>query len=88
MPNDTAGSKTTNWRPIETAPKDGTPVDLWVVGVRTGRMPACHWGYHDWLNGKPVGEQGWFHPFENQRDGGPSPKPTHWMPVPEPPHAK
>jgi hypothetical protein len=30
------------WQPIETAPKDGTVVDLWVRG--RGRVTDCVWG--------------------------------------------
>lgn len=36
------------WKTMESAPKDGTPVDLWIV--RPGldpqqcRVPDCHWG--------------------------------------------
>lgn len=30
------------WQPIETAPKDGTIVDLW--GEDLGRMTDCYWG--------------------------------------------
>ena len=70
------------WQPIETAPKDGTEVDLWGVnhlhynkiGVRLNNIA---WGrvtdwigreYEDWQTGR--GED-----FE----------PTHWMPLPQPP---
>lgn len=40
------------WQPIETAPKDGTKVDLWVVerfvraiqNNKGKRVPDCRWG--------------------------------------------
>lgn len=67
------------WQPIETAPKDGTPVLLWIEffcasggpmeGVRP--MMATCWNHGD----------GWY--------GGPSQvpgfSPTHWRPLPAPP---
>ena len=78
-----------SWQPIETAPKDGTAVDLWVsvtfrnsVEVRDSRFPDCRWE-----DGK-----GWFDPY-----GGPAYdqtgdyliddecrtfRVTHWMSVP------
>ena len=66
------------WRPIETAPMDGTIIDLW---SQSGRQADCKWdtswtfwgmgGFDtmDWV-GIPEWE-----------------KPTHWMPLPDPPAA-
>jgi hypothetical protein len=68
------------WQPIETAPKDGTPVDLWQP--RIGRWTNMRWDYHNWMSGKPVGEKSW---GGGSRDG-PDAEPTHWMPVPAPPN--
>ena len=69
------------WQPIETAPKDGTDVDLWVTTPTgfAGRVPDCHWHCGEWLRkGKydeaiwvPVESEGW--------------KVTHWMARPTPP---
>ena len=64
--------KLNDWRSIETAPKDGTAVDLFLWG---GRAPNC---YYDSKRGE------W---CMTLRDGyideviGP----THWMPIPNPP---
>ncbi|MGI9292383.1 MAG: DUF551 domain-containing protein [Pseudomonadales bacterium] len=62
----------TDWQPIETAPKDGT----WVL------LGGCEFGYiiqtarwYDW------GVQGWEWGDYSNRGF----KPTHWMPLPEPP---
>ena len=70
------------WKPIETAPKDGTPVDLWGknrlsydqhssrrVNVKFG--PVLDWfgqERNDWQHGR-----------------GEDYEPTHWMPIPVPP---
>lgn len=73
-----------NWQPIETAPKDGTAVILWVPGVyqcvRIGSFRSDDFREKDgplWL--------------ENDHDDfstgyASTPLcPTHWMPLPSPP---
>lgn len=64
------------WQPIETAPKDGTPVLL--AGCRKPVVAA-------WLED----EIDWWHVDDNKR--GPfalrGPGPTHWMPLPAAPQA-
>jgi hypothetical protein len=68
-----------DWQPIETAPKDGTVIDLW---DRYGfRWTNRHWGHHSFLHGKPTDEPSWGAPTTD----GPGPDPSHWMPLPEPP---
>ncbi len=65
------------WQPIDTAPKDGTPVDVWSRGRRwpdaqydPGIGAWCYWGLEDFENDVLV----------------PIPFPvTHWMPIPEAP---
>jgi len=68
------------WLPIESAPRDGTYVDLWMCGPNNSkgaRVTDC------WFGG------GWLKDYG--RDGEDTPeimvgdKPTHWMPLPEPP---
>lgn len=65
------------WRPIETAPKDGTRIDLWQHG---------HWITDAfWDKG-----EGWWCVDSRYSDGEPcllaiSPDPTHWRPLPAPP---
>lgn len=70
------------WQLISTAPKDGTPVDLWIVpsgisGTGPGRCPDC---WHS--NGK------WWRYDEAFGDGeckSEVANATHWQPLPLPP---
>ena len=77
------------WQPIETAPKDGSPVvasnlncqwEPFIVSWRDGPCPSFP---------KPD-EAGWYGEFQDchyEHDCGPY-KPTHWVKMPEPPHAE
>jgi hypothetical protein len=67
-----------DWQPIDTAPKDDTPVLLWNGTVSVG---SRSW-HHEWFG------------LVNERiaiadDRGDAwtiePKPTHWMPLPKGP---
>lgn len=77
------------WQPIETAPKDGTVVDLW--SEEFGRQPGCYFGLpshecgeygrycdSDWHNLTP----GWVSDMNEPIWWDDT---THWMPLPEPP---
>jgi hypothetical protein len=61
-----------HWQPIETAPKDGTVIDVWCPSI--GRMTDVYW------LGMP--SSCWFsrNAFVNSIV-----EPTHWQPLPEPP---
>src|SRR5574343_444311 len=65
------------WQDIATAPKDGTPVDLWVHG---GRLADAEWSDR---------KQAWVvwgqDEFESGADVKINGRPTHWMPLPSPP---
>lgn len=66
------------WRPIETAPRDGTKVLAWNKGcghwVASFRLPTY---------GEPQNES---HYVKEWRDGGGRwATPTHWMPLPAEP---
>lgn len=61
--------KKLEWQPIETAPKDGSPILLY------SSDDGCHQGY--WFEGSD--DTGWC------TDGLFSNGWTHWMPLPEPP---
>ena len=76
-----------NWQPIETAPKNGTPI--------LGYMPATEFDSEEievirWectsYNTEPV----WAYGYEDNEYGFRSNfgEPTHWMPLPEPPMAQ
>lgn len=65
----------TEWQPIETAPKDGTTVDLWCVAGfgAAERAPGMEYRDGSWeheLAGDELNE-GW--------------TPAHWRPLPPPP---
>lgn len=68
-----------SWEPIATAPKDGTPVDLWIPAGATGnesgtssRATDCQFIAGEWqLNGE------WSLPWLQEA--------THWMRLPDPP---
>lgn len=64
------------WQPIETAPRDGTIVDLWRPNYGGERLCAYRWEQLSEGNGffSPVGSG-----YCVVRDA------THWMPLPEPP---
>ena len=78
------------WMPIETAPKDGTAIDLWRVGG--GREPCAVWGlpphccgemgrlcdsdWHDY-------QQGWVTDWFDEPE--PDSEFTHWMHLPPQP---
>lgn len=57
------------WRPIETAPKDGTPILLYRRGQYTGYYGGA--------------DSGWR--FNDPLKTGMWPLPTHWHPLPPPP---
>lgn len=79
------------WQPIETAPKDGTMIDLWVDGDYPQRYSDAHWG----KGGHECGEMGEYcdSDWHSQEEGWtcsfgmpiPENKVTHWLPLPPPP---
>lgn len=70
------------WHPIETAPKDGTRLDLWCKLWRSHndtwmyqRFTDCYWNDYKYIDNARA-------QWENMSDGW---HPTHWMPLPQPP---
>jgi hypothetical protein len=72
------------WQTIESAPKDGTRVDLYAKTWRaesddfvSSRFPDCYWTNGDSMTNRRAHwsrlDTGWH--------------PTHWMPLPDPPVA-
>lgn len=76
---------TNDWQPIETAPKDGTVVDLWAGS----RLANCFW------NQDPIADANdddscWCQQYSELPTASFSladydPQPTYWMKVPEEP---
>jgi hypothetical protein len=65
------------WQPIETAPKDGMRVLFYTPGDdETGYLPSMQVSYIDKGGELPTYDVDQWH------DGL---RPTHWMPLPEPP---
>lgn len=67
----------TQWQPIESAPKDGTKVDLWTFNGE--RWCDCWWH---------KGQEAWASDWSCQSERGfviRYGQPTHWMPLPAPP---
>ena len=76
-----------DWQPIETAPKDGTQIDVWAKGYR---IPDVKWGtpphvcYGGYCDSCPTREC-WYDANGLALDEDSGEEPTHWMPLPPPP---
>lgn len=89
-----------DWQPIGTAPKDGTIVDLWIIGgdatvdfysptaVKIKGQPARHGRSPNWRwEMRAPNPGGWYSP--DGLTGYPistAVRVTHWMPLPAPPN--
>jgi len=75
--------KSVEWRPIETAPKDGT--DVVIYAPNCGVLVA-YWSDSIWASvNNPVRGQGGGWVQEVHRSDTCVFSPTHWMPLPSPP---
>lgn len=83
-----------DWQPIESAPKDGTPVDLWLGNAEfpdrltdaTYRKSSdSEWWVHGGDSIDNPDAEYWFCGFGWPLVG--DNVPTHWMPRPTPPSA-
>lgn len=75
------------WEPIETAPRDGTVIDLWMVlsdgrGTRGHREADCRW---DQAEDAPFGWMQTDWEGDSAYVEGIAVKATHWRPLPPPP---
>ncbi len=73
------------WKPIDSAPKDGTVILLGFASIRGGAEGSVDVGY--WMNSPETNywrEVGWFATDDDVLTQHPQ-HPTHWMPLPEPP---
>lgn len=61
------------WQPIETAPRDGTKIDLWFAGAWNERMPGFVW--------RP-GVDFWHNDSTHQSYNDDPNIITHWRPLP------
>jgi hypothetical protein len=66
------------WQPIETAPKDGTVIDLWCGGER---YADCQWYKNEWREYR-------YDDFDSLALLPVERLPTHWMPLPTAPKDK
>lgn len=78
------------WQPIETAPRDGTVILAYCpeYGMRQtemGRYREGSPGYARWEMGDGPRNYGWVW-IEEKHNSAHTWKPTHWMPLPPPPH--
>lgn len=74
-----------DWQPIETAPKDGTEIDVWAKnadGHQRRITDVCWSRMGDW-DGTDF--DGWTGMYPERFCA--KYEPTHWMPLPEPPAA-
>lgn len=78
----------TKWQPIETAPRDGTPIDVYGQGRR---ICDVFWSFSvNAETGAPINSvyDGWVqegHVGQSYLPNYINISPTHWMPLPDPP---
>ena len=86
-----------DWKPIESAPKDGTPLDVWIErlnlkkNVSGSREVGVYWRPDE--KDEPTFAGGkWMMPSTGLCDSYPAEsatsRVTHWMPLPQPPKTK
>lgn len=80
------------WQPIETAPKDGRKVLVYVKGDSLYPTAASFKSREYWQSNyddPEYMEEGWYWAFGYPSDFHEEViEPTHWMPLPQPPEAE
>jgi hypothetical protein len=76
------------WQPIETAPKDGTPILVWNGSSFGFYTRAGDMGVAIWREQALPGKDRWRWCAQDCCDGVTTYDPTHWMPLPGPPETK
>lgn len=73
-----------DWRPIETAPKDGTPVLGYCQPryVESGKPMSFSYQAIIWWRGERYGDSQWKWRLHHSDSAV---EPTHWQPLPAPP---
>ena len=83
------------WQPIETAPRDGVPVDLWLGNAEFPRRETdatfrrasdSEWWVHGGDGLDDPNTCYWFNGMGWPLRG--DTEPTHWMPLPQPPRSE
>lgn len=74
---------TDEWRPIETAPRDGTHILMYSADAMLPRMFLAFWSLYpsEYMQANGIDGE-WSYTWEAQEV---EVEPTHWMPLPEPP---
>lgn len=73
------------WQPIETAPRDGTPVLIcWAAPGYSASMAVAEWD-QDYAEMDFTDGVGWRDGSDYGCGGMIGAMPSHWMPLPEPP---
>ena len=70
------------WKPIDSAPRDGRFIDVWGFGQR---FTDVQYKYGDWW--QLYTDEDGFIDTRQLKVGHGYIQPTHWMPLPEPPEA-
>lgn len=72
-----------NWRPIETAPKDGTR--LLLCNASHDSVEVGFWDKGFYWTSRNGFDGEWTNGYCDEYERDVVLKPTHWMPLPEPP---
>lgn len=72
-----------SWQPISTAPRDGTPVLIYMPDAVEPCISLAMWSH---CPEDPLGDA-WYE-YWGDSNGPIDAEPSHWMPLPKPPSAE